>query len=116
MALSFLRTHKSIVHPSVDTKRQILEPYVGPQPFRRNIEDQMRFFGRDYESDELVALITSHNLILVYAQSGAGKTSIFNALVIPMLERSGFEVLPLARVKIASAEKLSGLESLDTYI
>ena len=35
----------------------------------------------------------------MYAQSGAGKTSIFNAQVIPTLESRGFEALPVARVQ-----------------
>jgi YVTN family beta-propeller protein len=39
---------------------------------------------------------------LIYAQSGAGKTSIVNANVIPTLERHKFKVLPVARVKISS--------------
>ncbi|HZD83851.1 MAG TPA: tetratricopeptide repeat protein, partial [Nitrososphaeraceae archaeon] len=83
---------------------QSLEPYVGPRPFRREIIDQVRFFGRDAETDEIVSLIASHRLVLVYAQSGAGKTSIFNAQVIPTLEGySGFEVLPVARVRITMA-------------
>jgi YVTN family beta-propeller protein len=102
MALSFARTPKTALDTSSELRNQPLEPYVGPQPFKREIEDQKKFFGRDHESDELVALITSHNLVLVYAQSGAGKTSIFNAKVIPILEKFGFDVLPVARVRIAS--------------
>ena len=39
---------------------------------------------------------------MIYAQSGAGKTSIVNAHVIPTLERHTFNVLPVARVKISS--------------
>ena len=35
---------------------------------------------------------------MVYAQSGAGKTSILNAQVTTELEKNGFEVLPLTRV------------------
>jgi YVTN family beta-propeller protein len=80
------------------------EPYIGPRPFRRDEKDQARFFGRDTESDEIIALITSHRITLVYAQSGAGKTSIFNAQVIPSLENYGFQVLPIARVQPTSAQ------------
>ena len=57
---------------------QSLEPYIGPRSFNRNLKDQKRFFGRDYETEEIVSLISSHKLVLIYAQSGAGKTSIFN--------------------------------------
>jgi hypothetical protein len=42
-----------------------------------------------------------HQLVLIYAQSGAGKTSIFNAQVIPSLEEEhGCQVLPVGRVGI----------------
>jgi putative ribosome biogenesis GTPase RsgA len=51
----------------------MIEPYVGPRSFGRDIVDQ------DEEGDEIVSLISAHKLVLVYAQSGAGKTSIFNA-------------------------------------
>jgi hypothetical protein len=34
---------------------------------------------------------------LIYAQSGAGKTSILNAQVTRVLEENGFRVLPVAR-------------------
>ena len=89
---------KKLLENSAEVPDQSLEPYVGPRPFRRDIEDQSRFFGRDAETDEIVSLITSHRLVLIYAQSGAGKTSIFNAQVIPNLESYGFEVLPTTRV------------------
>ena len=74
------------------------EPYVGPRPFDRNDKDEKRFFGRDYETEEIVTLISSHKLSLIYATSGAGKTSIFNAKITPMLEDYGFQVLPSARI------------------
>lgn len=72
------------------------EPYVGPRPFKR--EDQNFFFGRDDESNDLVSLITAHPVVLLYAQSGAGKTSLLNARVIPLLEQEEFDVLGPLRV------------------
>jgi tetratricopeptide (TPR) repeat protein len=87
---------------NLDLGQQQLEPYIGPRPFRTDIKDQLRFFGRNTETNEIIALITSHRIILVYAQSGVGKTSIFNAKIIPSLRDYGFEVLPIARVKITS--------------
>ena len=81
---------------------QPMEPYVGPRPFRGNIEDQSRFFGRDSEANEIVSLITSHRLVLIYAQSGSGKTSIMNAKVAPILENYGFDILPMVRIQITS--------------
>ena len=98
-----LAKENQILHDGkFENNDQYLEPYIGPRPFRTDIKDQLRFFGRDVETDEILALITSHKVILVYAQSGAGKTSIFNAQIIPSLRDHGFEVMPMTRVKITS--------------
>jgi WD40 repeat protein len=72
-------------------------PYVGPRPF--NPEDSEFFFGRDAEADKLLSLITAHPVVLLYSPSGAGKTSLLNARLIPLLRREGFDVLPPARVQ-----------------
>jgi YVTN family beta-propeller protein len=94
---------------------KIVEPFIGPRPFSRTEEDQKRFFGRDNESGEIVSLIASHKLVLIYAQSGAGKTSIFNAKVIPQLEQYGFEVLPVTRIKSFQITNYNvSSENLDT--
>jgi WD40 repeat protein len=71
-------------------------PYVGPQSFTR--EQRKLFKGRDREKNELSALLSSRRLVLFYAESGAGKTSLINAGLTPLLEKRGFEVLPVARV------------------
>jgi YVTN family beta-propeller protein len=100
MATSVLRGDKAVE----GTTREIAVegPYIGPRPFGLGSEYQKRFFGRDYEADEILSLILAHSITLVYAQSGAGKTSIFNAKILPTLQKRGFEILPTARVKIAS--------------
>src|ERR1051325_9147645 len=72
-------------------------PYVGPSPFE--YKHRGIFFGRDREADKLVSLITAHPITLLYAPSGAGKTSLINAKLIPMLKKEGFDVLPPARVQ-----------------
>jgi YVTN family beta-propeller protein len=80
-------------------------PFVGPRPFRR--DEKKLFFGRNYESEKIVSLIFGHSLVLIYAQSGAGKTSLFNAKVAPSLEQKGLQVLPVARVGIGSQTTLT---------
>ncbi len=95
----------------------MLKPFIGPRHFTRASEDQSLFFGRDEETDEIVSLILGHKLVLVYAQSGAGKTSIFEAQVAPKLGKEyGFEVLPRARVGTASNTKfeLKSINANDT--
>ncbi len=72
-------------------------PYIGPRPYERN--DQHKFYGRNREARDLLALTLAHRVVLLYAQSGAGKTSLLNAQIIPTLEeKEGFQVLPVARV------------------
>ena len=72
-------------------------PYVGPRPFQP--DDRGRFFGRTGEINQLVPLLYAHRLTVLYAESGAGKTSLLNAGVIPVLQaEEGFEVLPSTRV------------------
>jgi len=73
------------------------QPYVGPRPFEQ--KDKYIFFGREREARDLLSLIIAHNVVLVYAQSGAGKSSLLNARLVPMLKENGFEVFPVARVK-----------------
>jgi WD40 repeat protein len=73
-------------------------PYVGPRPFTR--DDQDIFFGRNQEAIELTSLVKAHPEVLLYAQSGAGKTSLLFAQVIPILDlEEEFDVLPPARVR-----------------
>ena len=72
------------------------QPFVGPRPFEKTDKDV--FFGRDHETTELLSLIVAHPIVLLYAQSGAGKTSMLNAGLIPALEQEGLEVFQPARV------------------
>ena len=71
-------------------------PFVGPRPFEK--EDSDRFYGRTRETEELLSLIIAHRAVLVYAQSGAGKSSLLRAGVIKRLEEQQFQVLRSARV------------------
>ncbi|MGC1323902.1 MAG: hypothetical protein WA849_17105 [Candidatus Udaeobacter sp.] len=71
-------------------------PFVGPRPFEK--EDSDRFFGRTRETEELLSLIIAHRAVLVYAQSGAGKSSLLRAGVIKRLEEQQYPVLRSARV------------------
>src|SRR5690348_1789716 len=71
-------------------------PYVGPKWFEET--DQDRFFGREREARDLLAQVVSERLVLFYAQSGAGKSSLLRARLIPNLRKQGFDVLPIGRV------------------
>jgi tetratricopeptide (TPR) repeat protein len=81
-----------------------IQPYVGPRPFE--LKDRDIFFGREEEARDLLSLVIANNVVLVYSQSGVGKTSLLNARLVPMLEEKGFEVFPVARVKGITTGKL----------
>jgi hypothetical protein len=98
------------------TDYQPIEPYIGPRSYRRDRDDLLRFFGRDVETGEIVSLITSHRLTLIYAQSGAGKTSIFNTQVTHTLENYGFEVLPIARIRVTTTSVSSSTDDTTSSI
>ena len=89
-------------------------PYPGPRPFE--CYEQGLFFGRDHEVAELFSLVTAHRVVLLYAQSGAGKTSILNAGVIPVLTKESFEVLPVARVRGLIPEDIDLREIPNIYV
>ena len=92
-------------------------PYVGPRPFEETEEDQQRFFGRDREASDLLSLVIAHRVILVYAESGAGKTSLLNAKLIPMLkEEEDFDVLPIGRLQGRIPPGLATEEIANLYV
>ena len=81
--------------------KQTLNPYIGPRTYRRNESD--RFFGRDRESRELLSMVIANRVVIFYAPSGAGKSSLINTRLIPGLEEEqDFEVLPVGRVASGS--------------
>jgi signal transduction histidine kinase len=52
-----------------------------------DIQDEDKFFGRDYEITKLIHLVKNNRTILLYGTSGTGKTSLLRAGVIPKLTR-----------------------------
>ncbi len=86
-------------------------PYVGPRTFSENERD--RFFGREREARELLSLTISGQLVVFYAQSGAGKSSLVNTCLIPDLKKKGFKVFPVARV---GGDAPTGLSVDNIYI
>src|SRR5579883_1478797 len=73
-----------------------LSPYVGPQPFTQDKANKL--FGRQHDANEILKLIASNRFVLIYAPSGAGKSSLLNTLVYESLVAKGLEVLLGARV------------------
>lgn len=69
-------------------------PFLGPRSFQTG----ERLYGRDREARDLLSLLISERLVLLHSPSGAGKTSLVQAALVPMLEEREFEVLPVIRV------------------
>ncbi|HYY59072.1 MAG TPA: hypothetical protein VE842_17210, partial [Pyrinomonadaceae bacterium] len=92
-----------------------LEPFVGPRPFER--QDEKYFFGRDQVANELVSLIMACSSVVLYAQSGAGKTSLLKAKVLSVLEKKkDFDVLPVARVRSQDDAGDGAVEPSNVYV
>ena len=89
-------------------------PYPGPRPFE--FGERPLFFGRDAEIADLTSLVTAHRLLLIYAMSGAGKTSLLNAGLTPSLEGQGFWVLPPARVRGLLPQGLDASQVVNIYM
>jgi hypothetical protein len=97
----------------VEDKTELRNPYVGPQPFRG--EDQA-FFGRDREANEAVSLVIAHRVLVLYAESGAGKTSLINAGILPRLAKEEFQVLPPTRVRGMIPQDIRNEDIANSYI
>jgi hypothetical protein len=67
--------------------------YPGAQPFRDVEFSRRTFFGRELASIALTDQILANRLVVVYAKSGLGKTSLLNAGVAPRLREA--DSLPL---------------------
>ena len=79
-------------------------PYPGPRPFKRG----ETLYGRQRETAELLDLLIAERIVLLSSPSGAGKTSLVQAALVPALERDGFRVLPVMRPGVLPSEGLSG--------
>jgi hypothetical protein len=89
-------------------------PYVGPRAFKR--EEKELFFGRGRETRDLASLVVAHPIVLLYAASGAGKSSLLNAGLVPLLEEAQrCEVLPPARVSGRLPASLTDVDNIYAF-
>jgi ABC-type uncharacterized transport system YnjBCD ATPase subunit len=68
-------------------------PFVGPTPIPRG----QALFGRDREVGELFHLLVGRRIVVLHSPSGAGKTSLLQAGLLPRLEQR-FDVWNTIRV------------------
>lgn len=73
-------------------------PFVGPRP----IEPGEPIYGRERETDELYFRLSAERIVLLHSPSGAGKSSLVQAGLLPRLKRS-FDVWGPTRVNAEPA-------------
>ena len=73
-----------------------LNPYVGPRAFQTG----ETLYGRDREQRDLLNYLLSQRVVLLYSPSGAGKTSLIHAGLIPGLQAKNFAILPVIRLNL----------------
>jgi hypothetical protein len=101
---------QELVEANVDP---VENPYVGPRTFTN--KERHLFFGRDAEAEDLHSLVISQRLVLFYAQSGAGKSSLVNTRLIPGLQNADFVVLPVGRVGGVQSSQVASVRNIFLY-
>ena len=96
-------------------------PYVGPRAFQTG----EHLFGRARESAELLDLLIAERIVLLYSPSGAGKSSLINAKIIPEMQKEGFmiaqrqedgKMVPVTvRVHLEPDQASQGVEGFNRY-
>ena len=72
----------------------LTNPFVGPRPLRGNDG----IYGRDREIERLLNTLLAERIVLLHAPSGAGKSSLVAAGLLPAVAAEGLEQLPIMRV------------------
>jgi WD40 repeat protein len=80
--------------PATETRMSDQNPYVGPRSFQTG----EKLYGREHEVEYLFNLLVAERIVLFYSPSGAGKSSLVQAGLLPRLESEGFRPLPIIRV------------------
>ncbi|MEN6319074.1 MAG: tetratricopeptide repeat protein [Syntrophaceae bacterium] len=67
--------------------------YPGPVPFQDTHANRLLFHGRNHERETLKYMVLAERLVVLYAKSGLGKTSLINAGIMqPLREKN---ILPI---------------------
>ena len=64
--------------------------YPGSRPFQDLDLDRLLFWGREREKQSLLHLVLAENLVVLFAKSGMGKTSLINAGLLQPLREKDF--------------------------
>lgn len=67
------------------------QPFIGLRSMTEDWAD--RFFGREKETEQVVTLLRRYNLVAIVAESGAGKSSLVQAGLVPRFRGGALEEL-----------------------
>jgi WD40 repeat protein len=84
-------------------------PFVGPQPLRKG----QPIYARQIEIDQLYYMLLAQRIVLFYSPSGAGKSSLLYAGLIPRLTEE-FDVWDPVRVNLAA--EANGAAGMNRYV
>lgn len=87
-------------------------PYIGPRPYQKG----ETIYGRERETSELADLLIAERIVLLYSPSGAGKSSLLNAAILPKMATQGFQVLPVLRVNLEPPMGVTLDEGFNRYV
>ena len=85
-------------------------PFIGPRPFEE--ADAELFFGRENEIAALTAEVLSTQIVLLFASSGSGKSSLVSAGLMPAMRDEGFKVSQARLNTLASVDGQPPVDSL----
>ena len=74
-------------------------PYPGPRPFLAG----ERLYGREREVTRLFYLLSAERVVVLHSPSGAGKSSLVSAALVPRLRAEEFDVWPSIRLSQPAA-------------
>jgi hypothetical protein len=92
--------------------RLTLRPYVGPRPFEER--DKNWLFGREQEVNELFSLVLTDSVVLLYSPSGAGKSSLLNAGLLPRLRKE--DCVPLPPTRVSGPPLAEGMQCKNIFV
>ncbi len=64
--------------------------YKGTAPYQDLALDRKTFFGRDRETRHFLNLVLAERLVVLFAKSGMGKSSLINASILEPLRQQGY--------------------------
>lgn len=77
-----------------------LNPFVGPRPLQQG----EALHGRERDLQALCNRLLARRIVVLHSPSGAGKSSLVNAGLVPELKRRGFAVSRMIRVHLDPAD------------